>query len=440
MGRAANDMTIPQDLPTLAEALRGGHLRLAAYLAQTEARFAEVEPSLHAFMPEPGRFERLRGEAADLEASYPDPSPRPPLFGVLVGVKDIFHVDGLPTTGGSKLPPEELTGSEAESVSVLKRAGALILGKTVSTEFAYFGPGPTRNPHSPADTTHTPGGSSSGSAAAVAAGLCPLALGTQTIGSVIRPAAFCGVAGYKPSYGRISTAGVIPLSPSLDHVGLFAPPGASVTYVAEILVNDWKPVSPRGRPVFGVPEGPYLAQAGDEARAHFGAVLRQLEAAGYTIRRVSSMPDFEEIRARHNLIVAAEAAEVHSAWFAKYGYLYHPKTVELIERGQHTVEAELAAALEGRELLRRELTALMDEHSLDAWLAPSAPGPAPAGLASTGDPVMNLPWTHSGLPAVNIPSGRAHNDLPLGTQVIGRWSEDEALLAWSAAQAAGAVG
>ncbi len=432
-------MTIPQDLPALAEALRGGHPRLAEYVDQTETRFAEVEPSLHAFMPEPGRFERLQREAADLEARFPDTASRPPLFGVLVGVKDIFHVDGLPTTGGSKLPPEELTGLEAESVSALKRAGALILGKTVSTEFAYFGPGPTRNPHSPTGATHTPGGSSSGSAAAVAAGLCPLALGTQTIGSVIRPAAFCGVIGYKPSFGRVSTGGVIPLSPSLDHVGVFAPPGAGITYVAELLCHEWQTVSPQGRPVFGVPEGPYLAQAGEEARAHFGAVLRQLEAAGYSVRRVPAMPDFEAIRARHNLIVAAEAAQIHSAWFAKYRYLYHPKTVELIERGQQVSDAELTGALAGREQLRRELTALMDEHGLDAWLAPSAPGLAPEGLASTGDPVMNLPWTHSGLPAINLPTGRAANGLPLGTQVIGRWHEDEALLAWSAGQAAGAV-
>ena len=423
---------MPQDLPALADALRGGHLRLADYLAQIESRYAEIEPSLQAFMPEPGRFERLRGEAAGLESRYPDPATRPLLFGVLVGVKDIFHVDGLPTTGGSKLPPEELTGPEAEAVSALKRSGALILGKTVSTEFAYFGPGPTRNPHSSAGTTHTPGGSSSGSAAAVAAGLCPLALGTQTIGSVIRPAAFCGVAGCKPSFGRISTAGVIPLSPSLDHIGVFTLTGAGVTYVAELLCRDWQSVSPRGRPVFGVPEGPYLAQAGDEAQAHFREVLQRLAAAGYTVHTVPAMPDFEDIRARHNLIVAAEAAEVHSAWFSRYRFLYHPKTVELIERGQQISDAELGEALAGREKLRRELTALMDEHGLDAWLAPSAPGPAPEGLASTGDPVMNLPWTHSGLPAVNVPTGHTANGLPLGTQVIGRWYEDEWLLQWSA--------
>jgi Asp-tRNA(Asn)/Glu-tRNA(Gln) amidotransferase A subunit family amidase len=433
-------MTFPRDLPALADALRTGRLPLRQYLERIEARFTEVEPKLQAFMSEPGRCERLRREAAALEAVYPDPAARPPLYGMPVGVKDIFHVEGLPTTGGSKLPPDELAGPESAAVTALKQAGALILGKTVSTEFAYFGPGPTRNPHSPTGTTHTPGGSSSGSAAAVAAGLCPVALGTQTIGSVIRPAAFCGVVGYKPSYGRISTAGVIPLSPSLDHIGIFASPGAGVTYVAELLCRDWRTVNPRGRPIFGVPAGPYFDQAGDEAQAHFRQVLRQLEAAGYLVRSVPAMPDFEDIRARHNLTVAAEAAQVHAQWYARFGAHYHPKTVELIERGQRVSASALAAALAGREQLRRELTALMDEHGLDAWIAPSAPGPAPEGLASTGDPVMNLPWTHSGLPAVNIPTGRAANGLPLGTQVIGRWREDEALLAWSAAQLAGVVG
>src|SRR5687768_9417567 len=187
---------VPKSLPALVRALKSGELLLLDYLAQLEARAAETDPAIEAMMPEPGRFERLQREAEALLARYPNPAERPALFGVPVGVKDILHVDGLVTRAGSKLPPEELQGPESAVVSALKQAGALILGKTVSTEFAYFGPGPTRNPHNPA---HTPGGSSSGSAAAVGAGLAPLALGTQTIGSIIRPAAYCGVVGYKPS-------------------------------------------------------------------------------------------------------------------------------------------------------------------------------------------------------------------------------------------------
>jgi Asp-tRNA(Asn)/Glu-tRNA(Gln) amidotransferase A subunit family amidase len=326
-----------------------------------------------------------------------------------------------------------LQGPESEAVAALKAAGALILGKTVSTEFAYFGPGPTRNPHNPA---HTPGGSSSGSAAAVAAGLCPLALGTQTIGSIIRPAAFCGVVGYKPSHGRISTAGVIPLSPSLDHTGTFTADIAGAALAAAVLCSDWDPtvagVVSQRRPVIGVPGGPYLAQAGVEAHAHFTQVLGRLGAARYVVKRVPVMPDFDAIRARHNLIVAAEAAQVHADWFARHRDRYHPKTVELIERGQAVAPEALAEALAGREALRAELTRAMDGHRVDVWLAPSAPGPAPVGLESTGDPVMNLPWTHSGLPAGNLPAGVGANGLPMGVQLIARWGQDEALLAWAA--------
>jgi Asp-tRNA(Asn)/Glu-tRNA(Gln) amidotransferase A subunit family amidase len=143
------------------------------------------------------------------------------------------------------------------------------------------------------------------------------------------------------------------------------------------------------------------------------------------------MNDYAEIRERHYLIVAAEAARVHAEWFARYGELYHPKTADLIRRGQSIVDAALAEALRGREKLRSELTALMDQHGIDLWIAPAAPGAAPRGLDSTGDPVMNLPWTHSGLPTLTLPSGVNAAGLPLGLQLAGRWYADEALLAWA---------
>jgi Asp-tRNA(Asn)/Glu-tRNA(Gln) amidotransferase A subunit family amidase len=176
-------------LATLLSDLKQDDRALWAYLDKLETRLATVEPHVHAFVPEVGRFERLRREAQALLVRYPDPTERPPLFGLLLGVKDIFHVDGLPTQAGSQLPLDVLAGEESAVVTAMRQAGALVLGKTVTAEFAYFAPGPTRNPH---NLAHTPGGSSSGSAAAVAANLCPVALGTQTIGSVNRPAAFCG--------------------------------------------------------------------------------------------------------------------------------------------------------------------------------------------------------------------------------------------------------
>lgn len=416
-------------LAALIKRLRTGELPLLDYLAELEAHFKVREPEVLAFVPEDGRFDRLRREAQTLLETYPDPNDRPPLFGVPVGVKDIFHADGFPTTGGSQLPPDVIGGEEAVSVTAVRRAGALILGKTVTTEFAYFGPGPTRNPHNPA---HTPGGSSSGSAAAVAAQLCPLAFGTQTIGSVNRPASFCGVFGYKPSYDRIDKSGVIPLSGSLDHVGFFTPNVSGADLVAGLLCQHWQNVVTERRPTLGIPEGPYLDNAEPEMLAHFRAICEGLMEAGFELKPVTVMRDFGDIRARHNLIVAAEAARVHAGWFPQFEDLYHPKTAELIQRGQRISDHALAGALAGRPLLRQQLTALMDAYGLDAWITPAAPGPAPVGLDSTGDPVMNLPWTHAGLPSVTLPSGFAANGLPLGLQLVGRWYGDEALLGWAA--------
>lgn len=416
------------NLLELTVALRSGQRLLSDYLAQLEARFAEREPDVQAFMPEAGRWDRLNYEAQLLLEKYPEPEQRPALFGVPVGVKDIFRVDGFITTAGSKLPPEVLHGTEAASVTRLKQAGALILGKTVTTEFAYFGPGPTRNPH---NLEHTPGGSSSGSAAAVAAGLAPLTLGTQTIGSIVRPASFCGVVGFKPSYERVSREGVIPLSPSLDHIGPFASDVAGVQLAASVLMADFRfEIADLNKPTLGIPEGPYLQSTEPEMLAHFEATVQKLSAAGYSVRRVAALQNFDEVQARQAVMVSGEAARVHALWFPQFKSIYHPRTVELIENGQKISDEELEAARAGRAQLREELTALMNAHSIDIWLAPSAPGPAPAGLESTGKPVMNLPWTQAGLPAINLPSGNI-NGLPVGLQLIGGWQKDEELLQWA---------
>ncbi len=413
-------------LPTLAAELRQDDA-LFSYLDLLEARFRNREREVLAFVPEAGRFDRLRREARELVGRHPDPADRPPLFGVPIGIKDVFHVHGFLTRAGSRLPPEELHGLEAESVTALREAGALILGKTVATEFAYFAPGPTRNPRNP---DHTPGGSSSGSAAAVGAGLCPLALGTQTLGSVCRPAAFCGVVGFKPSYDRISRSGLVPLAPSLDHAGTFTADAAGAELAASLLCRSWKETQVDRRPVLGVPEGPYLERASDEARLHFEAVRGRLGKAGYRVESVPAFDDFARVEARHRAIVAAEAARVHARWFPRFEGLYHEKTAELVRRGQQISPDNLDVALAGCGKLRQTLTALMDEHEIDLWLTPSAVGAAPAGLESTGDPVMNLAWTQAGLPALSLPAGRNADRLPLGVQLVGRWWRDEQLLVW----------
>jgi len=403
-----------------------------APLIELEERFAQREAEVQAFMPEPGRFGRLRRELARLEERWPDADRRPPLFGVPVGVKDIFHVDGFATRGGSKLPPEELAGPQASCVTQLLEAGALVMGKAVSTEFAYFAPGLTRNPW---NLEHTPGGSSSGSAAAVGAGLCPLALGTQTIGSVIRPAAYCGVFGFKPTYGRIDKEGVIPLAPSYDHVGLFVRDLDLLRAAAAVLCSDWMgdsvPVVPGRRPRLGVPEGPYLGQAWPEGLSHFHATCSRLALAGYEVVTVPALADFDEVAARHRRVVAAECARVHAAWFLRYGDLYEQRTAELIRRGQGISDAELERDLRYRATLRDELTALMDDHGIDLWIAPPAQGAAPQGLGATGDPVMSIPWTQAGLPTLAVPAGTNEASLPMGIQLIARWQADEQLLAWA---------
>lgn len=406
--------------------MRAGALSLPDFLAQIESKFAEREPDVLACISEEKRFQRLHEDAETLALSYPDPNRRPALFGALVGVKDIFHVEGFTTHAGSRLPSEILQGKEAESVTRLKNAGALILGKTVTTEFAYFTPGPTRNPH---HLEHTPGGSSSGSAAAVAAGFCHIALGTQTIGSVIRPAAFCGVVGFKPTYERISREGVIPLSPTFDHIGFFTTDVATAKQVARVLVRDWKLDSPTQKPIIGIPEGPYLACASDYALACFNDLCQSLTDAGYELRRIRVMDDFQEIRNRHDAIMSYDASQVHKDWFDKYETLYSAKFSDLIKRGRSV--SNLQSLLSARDGLRVSITQAMEENQIDIWVCPPAVGPAPKGLDSTGDPVMCLPWTQIGFPAVNIPTTKNEAGLPMGLQLVGKWDSDESLLAWA---------
>lgn len=407
--------------------LRSGRLDLHAHLQDLESRFSEVEPTVQAFIPESGRFERLRDQAGVLLERFPDPRQRPLLFGVPIGVKDIFHVAGLPTRAGSRLPAEVLQGEQARVVTDLLQQGALIVGKTVTTEFAYFAPGPTRNPHNP---EHTPGGSSSGSAAAVAAGLCSAALGTQTIGSINRPAAFCGVVGFKPTYGQVSAAGVIPLAPSLDHVGFFTRGMGGMLHVAEAVLAGWTPIGELPAPQLAIPMGPYLDRLTEVGATHFWRAVERLRDQGFQITELEVMPDFDQIVERHQKILAFEAAQTHEDWFDAHRQLYHERTANLIESGRSTDPEEVRSSILGRGELNRALAGVMDDYSFDLWITPSAPGPAPPGLDATGDPVMNLPWTHTGMPTLTIPSSVDEDGLPLAVQLVGRGQADENLLVW----------
>ncbi|MBN2051779.1 MAG: amidase [Spirochaetales bacterium] len=391
-------------------------------------RLETVEPRIHAFLPEPDRRRRVLKDLEELFCRYPNPSSRPGLFGVPVGVKDIFRAEGLETRAGSLLPPETFAGPEAVSVTRLKNAGALILGKTVTTEFAYFHPGPTRNPW---NLEHTPGGSSSGSAAAVSAGLCPLALGSQTIGSINRPAAFCGITGFKPSFGRVSREGVVPYSASADHVGLLAADTFSVRAAAEVLLDSWNPL-PRPeegqRKTILFLEDSYSAQASEEVLRAVSLTAQRLEDAGIRLKRVSFFKHIKEINDTHRRMTAREFADAHQRWFERYSDSYSEVSRELIYLGERIGNEELKHARAGRFLLREKVGALLSTEGAAALLTPASLSAAPRGLESTGSPLMNLPWTYAGVPTATLPAAVTPEGLPLGIQLVGDFGQDEELL------------
>lgn len=389
------------------------------------SRISAEDSTLQAFVPGTFDQERIAAQVERCLELFPDPSTRPPLFAVPVGVKDIFHCDGFTTRCGSRLPPELFQGPEAEAVSRLKSAGAVVMGKTATTEFAYFAPAATRNPVNPA---HTPGGSSSGSAAGVAAGFFDGALGTQTVGSVIRPASYCGVVGFKPSLGRISTAGVVPFSVTVDHVGVFCAMAAALPDIMAALDPSWRPAPVPDRLRLAIPAGAYLRQAEDQALTAFEAQTSRLAHAGIEIVEVPVLEDIDAINARHTKLISAEIAHVHAPWFENYRDQYRAKTREIIVTGQAVAESEMIGLKASCRELRRELSEAMRRFHIDAFACPSTTGEAPQGLDTTGSPLMNLPWTHAGLPAVSLPAGAGPGGLPLGLQLVGGFGMDEGLI------------
>jgi Asp-tRNA(Asn)/Glu-tRNA(Gln) amidotransferase A subunit family amidase len=423
----------PSDLPLaeLLEKLREDRVTLEEYFEDVLLRVEEREPVLQALLPEENRRERLFSAAESLRGRF-IPGQRPPLYGALFGVKDIFKVDGFPMRAGSRLPEAAFEGPQAKIVSQLLELGAVPLGRTVTTEFAYFSPGPTTNPRDPG---HTPGGSSSGSAAAVGAGYCRFALGTQTIGSIIRPASFCGIAGIKPSFGTLPTAGVFPFSQSADHVGFLLGNVSDASVLLGILLDGapWEAASEPRAPGAGasgggaslaLPDEGYLSQVEPETLKQFQETIRSIEKAGVSVKGSSALSDIGEIAVAHREMIAREFYESHRRLFGEYADLYSEASTKLYLEGQGITEAEAAAAAAGRMQLRRLLDEELERLGARAWLSPSAFGTAPEGLLSTGSPAMNLPWTYAGLPAVNVPLGSDEKGLPYGLQVAGRFGED----------------
>lgn len=420
-----------------AQRIRAGSLSPVAVVDACLARIAEIEPALRAWVhvDREGVLKTARALAAEARAGRL----RGPLHGVPVGIKDIYHVAGMVTTAGAGAFAHERPQTDATAVARLRAAGAVILGKTATTEFAYADPTVTRNPW---NLEHTPGGSSSGSAAAVAAGMIPLALGSQTVGSTLRPAAYCGVVGLKPTHGRISVAGVVPLAWSLDHVGIFARSVEDAALALSVLAGH-DPADPcsaavptadylgalarSGQPPrLGIPVKLFSDKASPETSAHLEAIAAAFAKAGAVVEEVSLPPSAEAIHDAGQLVMRVEAAAFHRDRFARHRDAYRPKIRGLIEEGLAIAGVEYVRAQQARRKFREEMGPVLEQH--DALLMPVAPAPAPKGLTWTGDPGLCAPWSFSGLPAIALPSGLAQDGLPLAIQLVaGPFAEDRLL-------------
>jgi Asp-tRNA(Asn)/Glu-tRNA(Gln) amidotransferase A subunit family amidase len=400
---------------------------LDAAVGRHSERYRLAEPIVRAFVEEQGRAERIRQETEMLRDRFMGGG-KPALYGVPIGVKDLFHIDGLPTGAGSGLPPSLLTAGEGSWIRWLREKGAWVAGKTVTEEFAYAGPIPTRNPKAP---EHTSGGSSAGSAACVSAGMCPVAIGTQTMRSVTAPASFCGVTGFKPSYGRIPMDGVVLLAPSFDTAGIFTADAGSMSLVAPQLVPGWESptqVEPNRKPVLGIPDGIYMKLMSDEVRSAFEVQAAALIQAGYTVRTVRMPWDDEFIYGDAMLrFVMGEMARVHERWFDEHREQYGEAVQKGILQGR-TVDGEELEQYRGGQLsLRDKLADARRAQGIDLWISPAQGGVAPPHGGRTGWPGMTAIWTYAGLPTISLPGGHV-GGLPLGFQCIAEFGQDEMLL------------
>ena len=365
--------------------------------------------------------EAVDAQVAQIEAIPEDR--RGPLWGQLVGVKDIVDTADFPTEYGSPIHADHRPNADAAAIATLRRAGAIILGKTVTTELAYFTQGPTRNPLNP---SHSPGGSSSGSAAAVAAGMVPLAIGSQTAGSVCRPASFCGVVGFKPTRGLISLAGVKSFSPSLDTLGVFARSVGEVATMAGIMTrNDW-PGTPTGT-------SPRLALfGGAESDAATDAAHDAVDAAlaGLSVDQANRSAPFDTlIDLQLRLMRFEMRRESENETCTDFDRL-SPAYQQLMHDGEMISASEYAEDRKALTRARAQIDGLFG--NADILVQPSAPGEAPLYEDGTGDPVMNRAFTLLGLPAISIPCGTGPNGLPLGLQLAARPHHDDTLLSVAA--------
>ncbi len=412
-----------------------GEFTAADYAAGLLARIEAIEPQVEAFTFFDA--DMVRARADELDRYRGTGRALGPLHGLAVGVKDIVDTADMPTENGTVIDAGRKPTVDAAIVSRLRAAGAIVAGKTVTTEFAYFHPGKTRNPINP---EHTPGGSSSGSAAAVAAGMVPLATGTQTAGSVIRPASFCGVVGFKPTYGLIPRTGVLMLAEPLDTVGVFARSVSDAALLADVLAghdpND-RATMPAPQPRLleiartDPPVTPTLAfvktHAWDEADTDTRQGFAELvEALGGVCKEVALPDVFAEARAAQLTLMLAGIARNIAPYNDRGRDQLSQAMRDSFDQGRVITAVDYLTALDWRESLYAGLERLFD--NCDAILTPAAPGEAPHGLGATGKPVFNVQWTLTGVPAISLPLLQGKNGLPVGVQLVGRRGDDARLL------------
>jgi Asp-tRNA(Asn)/Glu-tRNA(Gln) amidotransferase A subunit family amidase len=430
-----------------ARLIRDGVISSEQLVEACLSRIRDVDPQVQAWTfldPDHALAQARAADALRLEGK-----PIGPLHGVPIGIKDIFDTDDMPTENGSVIHAGRTPSRDATVVSMLRAAGAVIMGKTVTTEFAYFSPGKTRNP---VDSEHTPGGSSSGSAAAVAANMVPLALGSQTNGSTIRPAAYCGVIGFKPTHGLISRHGVFALSRTLDHVGLFARSIDDIALLAGQITgydeND-PDTRPRARlpfvevaaeepplpPMFAFIKTPMWDRADGDTREGLAEII---ESLGAQAEEVELFPSASEAWQWHQDIMSAEMALNLEREWKLGGDRLSEQLRTLIERGQEVRAIDYQRALARINPIHESFVELFEQR-YDAILTPAAPSPAPKGLTATGDPAFCTLWTLCGMPAISLPLLQSTNGLPIGVQLVGPRLGDARLLRtarWLAAKMA----
>lgn len=399
------------------------------------ARIAAREPEVQAWAWHDPEF--VRHQAAELDRLRGTGRAIGPLHGLPVGVKDIIDTLRIPTENGTPLDAGRVPLRDAFVVSRLKAAGAVIMGKTVTTELAFLDPGRTRNPH---DMSRTPGGSSSGSAAAVASGMVPLAIGTQTGGSVIRPAAFCGVTGFKPSFGRIPRSGVLAQSQSLDTVGVFARDAGDAALLADQLFGhdagdpatapappprllETALSTPPVKPTFAFVRPPGWERAEPQTVAAFEELADALGDQCFHVDLPAHFEDAAELRARINF---AEMARCYYRYGRDGDGVIGPQIAAAIRAGGEISARDYLAALDWRDVFNAGLREVFER--ADALLLPATLGPAPVGLRSTGDAIFNGLWTLCGTPAITLPLLTSEEGLPMGVQLIGSRDNDARLM------------